>query len=52
VLKAYEVRLEEIRAGLNATFSEAMAARERVDENRLWTQRIALEKISRDGEHG
>jgi hypothetical protein len=52
VLKAYEVRLEEIRAGLNAAFSEAMAARERADENRLWTQRIALEKISRDGEHG
>jgi len=26
-LKAYEIRLEEIRAGLNADFSETMAAR-------------------------
>jgi len=30
-LKAYEVRLEEIRAGPNAAFSEAMAPRERAD---------------------
>jgi hypothetical protein len=44
VLKAYEVRLEEIRAGLNADFSEAMAARECADESRLWRQRTALEK--------
>ena len=44
VLKAYEVRLEEIRAGLNAAFSEAMAARERADESRLWRQRTALER--------
>jgi hypothetical protein len=44
VLKAYEVRLEEIRAGLNADFSEAMAARERADESRLWRQRTTLEK--------
>ena len=39
-LKAYELRLEEIRAGLNAAFSEMMAARERADECRLrswWT---------------
>jgi len=31
-LKAYAIRLEEIRAGLNADFAEVMAARERADE--------------------
>jgi hypothetical protein len=30
-MKAYEVRLEEIRAALNADFTEAMATRERSD---------------------
>jgi hypothetical protein len=44
VLKAYEVRLEEIRAGLNADFSEAMAACERADESRLYRQQTVLEK--------
>lgn len=34
-LKTYELRLEEIRAGLNACFSEMTAARERADEFRL-----------------
>lgn len=43
-LKAYEIRLEEIRAGLNADFSETMAARERADEFRLWNWRTALER--------
>ena len=43
-LKAYAIRLEEIRAGLNADFAEAMLARERADEFRFWTWRIALEK--------
>ena len=43
-LKAYAIRLEEIRAGLNADFAEAMAARERADEFRLWSWRTALEK--------
>ena len=43
-LKAYAIRLEEIRAGLNADFTEAMLARERADEFRFWTWRIALEK--------
>jgi predicted RNase H-like nuclease (RuvC/YqgF family) len=42
-LKAYEVRLEEIRAGLNADFAEAMATRERDDEIRLRRQRTAWE---------
>jgi hypothetical protein len=42
-LKAYEVRLEEIRAGLNADFAEAMATHERNDESRLSRQRTAWE---------
>jgi hypothetical protein len=42
-LKAYEVRLEEIRAGLNADFAETMATRERDDEIRLRRQRTAWE---------
>jgi hypothetical protein len=41
-LKAYGIRLEEIRAGLNADFAEVMAARERADEFRFLTWRIAL----------
>lgn len=43
-LRAYAIRLEEIRAGLNADFAEVMVARERADEFRFWTWRIALEK--------
>lgn len=43
-LKAYAIRLEEIRAGLNADFAETVALRERADEFRFWTWRTALEK--------
>lgn len=43
-LKAYAIRLEEIRAGLNADFAEAMAVRERADEFRFGSWRIALER--------
>ncbi len=43
-LKAYAIRLEEIRAGVNADFAEVMVARERADEFRFWTWRIVLEK--------
>jgi hypothetical protein len=43
-LRAYAIRLEEIRAGLNADFAETMVARERADEFRFWTWRTALEK--------
>ncbi len=43
-LKAYAIRLEEIRAGVNADFAEVMVARERADELRFWTWRIVLEK--------
>ncbi len=43
-MKAHEVRLEEIRAGLNADFAEAMAKQEREDQSRLGRQRAAWEK--------
>jgi hypothetical protein len=43
-MKAYEVRLGEIRAGLNAEFAEAMWKRERADHLRLQTQRMEWEK--------
>ncbi len=43
-MKAYEVQLEEIRAALNADFTEAMATRERADQWRLNRQRTAWEK--------
>lgn len=43
-LRAYAIRLEEIRAGLNADFAEVMAARERADEFRFRTWRTVLEK--------
>lgn len=42
-LKAYASRVEEIRAGLNADFSETTAARGPADESRLWIWRTALE---------
>jgi hypothetical protein len=43
-LREYAIRLEEVRAGLNADFAETMAARERADEFRFWTWRTALKK--------
>lgn len=43
-LSAYAIRLEEVRAGLNADLAETMAARERADEFRFRTWRTALEK--------
>src|SRR5258708_28749889 len=46
-LRAYAIRLEEVRAGLNADFAETMAARQRADEFRRWTWRTALEKQSK-----
>ena len=48
--KAYEVRLEEIRAGLNADFAEVSARLERADESRLRTQRTAWEARKAGGE--
>lgn len=43
-LKAYVLRLEELRSALNAEFCETMAMRERADEFRLWCWRTALER--------
>ncbi|HEV2223495.1 MAG TPA: hypothetical protein VGR84_10885 [Candidatus Acidoferrales bacterium] len=42
-MKVHEMRLEELRAGLNADFADATAARERLDESRLCLQRTAWE---------
>jgi len=50
-MKAYEVRIEEIRAALNADFTEAMATRERADQTRLNRQRTAWEKGRTDPEN-
>ncbi len=49
-LKAYEVRLEEIRADRNADFLETMSTRERADEGRPHRQRTAWEKKKAEGE--
>ena len=38
-MKAYEVRLEEIRTQLNADFADAMVRRERAHETSHWRQR-------------
>ena len=43
-MKAHEVRLEEVRAGLNAHFAETMEKREREDQRRLARQRTAWKK--------
>lgn len=43
-IKAHELRLEEIRATLNADFTEVMGTRERVDESRLKRNRAAWEQ--------
>src|SRR6202158_3327015 len=54
-LRVYAIRLEEIRAGLNADFAEVMVARERADEYRFWSWRTAIERQkerpSRSEEH-
>lgn len=44
-MKAFQLRLEEVRAGLNADFAEATATRERADEGRLARQRRALDVV-------
>jgi hypothetical protein len=47
-MKVHELRLEEIRAALNADFSEAMFVRERGDHLRLNEQRSAWEQNQSD----
>ena len=51
-IKAYEVRLEEIRAAFNAHFAQTMSLRERTDRCRLASQRIAWENKRREDESG
>jgi len=48
--KAYETRLEEIRAGLNADFAAAKGVEERNDETRLRMQRTAWEARNADAQ--
>jgi hypothetical protein len=43
-MKVYEVRVEEVRAALNANFAETIARRERSDHERLNRQRTAWEE--------
>src|ERR1700730_1579699 len=42
-MTGYEVRLEELRARLNADFAGRIAVNERVDRDRFETQRLAAE---------
>ena len=49
-MKAYEVRVEEVRAALNAAFSAAMAIREREDQSRFKRQRTAWERANTDAD--
>jgi hypothetical protein len=51
-MKAYEIWLEEIRAGLNADFAEAMVTRERADQWRLKRQRTGWENRESEGTKG
>jgi hypothetical protein len=49
-MKTYGVRLEVIRAGLNADFTQAPAIRERADETRLRLQRTAWKRKNSSSE--
>jgi len=50
-MKIYGVRLEEIRAALNADFAEAMVRRERADLWRSNRERTAWETLISISEH-
>ena len=47
-LRSAVAEIEEIRAGMNADFTEQLGDRERFDEGRFWKRRRALEKKWRD----
>lgn len=47
-LHSAQVELEEVRASMNADFTEQLGDRERAAEGRFWKQRHALEKKWRD----
>ena len=51
-MKVHEIRLEEIRAGLNADFSAAMTSRERDDQSRFKRQRAAWEPANSHSNRG
>lgn len=42
-MTAYEVRVEELRASLNADFAERISVKERFDQRRFESQRLAME---------
>ncbi len=51
-MKLYEVRLKEIRPKFNADCAETMATRERVDESRLKSHRVAGDQKTTHREEG
>jgi hypothetical protein len=49
-LAGYEARLEEVRALLNADFADRMVPRERLDQERFESMRIAAEQSRRSAD--
>lgn len=47
-LQSAVVEIEEVRASMNADFTEQLGDRERSDQGRLWKQRRAFERKWRD----
>jgi len=47
-LESAQTEIEEVRASMNADFTEQLGDRERFDEGRFWKRRRALEKKWRD----
>jgi hypothetical protein len=47
-LQSVQAEIEEVRASMNADFTERLADSERFDEGRFWKQRRAFEKQWRD----
>jgi hypothetical protein len=47
-LYSAQTEIEEVRASMNADFTEQLGDRERQDEGRLWKQRRVFEKKLRD----
>jgi len=47
-LESAQAEIEEVRASMNADFTEQLGDRERFDEGRFWKRRSALEKKWRD----
>jgi hypothetical protein len=47
-LESAQAEIEEVRASMNADFTEQLGDRERFDEGRFWKQRRAFDKKWRD----